>query len=146
LCLFIGPLTECLFDFVSSCASMDMFVLLSWSCRLYTVCVSYDAKFPSTQSWNYLIPSLATLLNLLLAQSTRAKTSMRKSALTLTRRALRSVRLTAVIQALVTLNIVFRLPIIYNGYCPRCYSNLNLVKRHQYFCRSLVWPLTSFFI
>jgi hypothetical protein len=40
LCLFIDPLAEHLPNFVSSCAPMDIFILLSWSCRLYTVCVS----------------------------------------------------------------------------------------------------------
>ncbi|THH11230.1 hypothetical protein EW146_g8121, partial [Bondarzewia mesenterica] len=73
----------------SSRAPSDMFILLSWCCALYTVCIKSDSHFVSSHAWNTLVGSLASLIDLLLNPSTRAKVSMQKSALIRTRRALR---------------------------------------------------------
>lgn len=68
-----------------------MFVLLSWTCHLYSICLQTNPDFTSTQFWRVLTGCLATLLDALLNESTRAKSSMRKGALVRTRRMLRSV-------------------------------------------------------
>jgi len=77
----------------SSYAPADIFVLLSWSCGLYTVCMSCNPRFSSTQCWKALTSALSSLFDLLMAESTGTKASMRKSGLTRVRRALRSVYL-----------------------------------------------------
>ncbi|CCM02945.1 uncharacterized protein FIBRA_05060 [Fibroporia radiculosa] len=76
----------------SSYASADIFVLLSWCCGLYTVCLQCSPDFVTTSSiaWNGLISVIANLVDLVLDDSTRIKPSIRKSALVRTRRALRS--------------------------------------------------------
>lgn len=77
-------------DFSSSYAPSDLFVLLSWSCGLYTVCVKHNPQFTSSNSWKVLIGSMATLLDMV-TESTKAKPALKKGALVRTRRALRSV-------------------------------------------------------
>jgi len=77
-------------DFSSSYAPSDLFVLLSWSCGLYTVSVKHNPQFTSSSSWKVLIGSMATLLDMV-AESTKAKPALKKGALVRTRRALRSV-------------------------------------------------------
>ncbi|KIJ63493.1 hypothetical protein HYDPIDRAFT_175892 [Hydnomerulius pinastri MD-312] len=74
----------------SSYAPADIFVLLNWSCGLYTTCLKSSANFVSSESWSVLIGILAELLDLQLNRSTRMKPTMQKSALVRTRRALRS--------------------------------------------------------
>ncbi|KAH0828924.1 armadillo-type protein [Lanmaoa asiatica] len=74
----------------SSYAAADIFVLLNWSCGLYTTCVSDSPDFSSSDAWRVLTGVLATLLDLQLNPSTRSKHTMQKSALVRTRRALRS--------------------------------------------------------
>ncbi|KAH7908270.1 armadillo-type protein [Hygrophoropsis aurantiaca] len=74
----------------SSYASADIFVLLSWSCGLYTQCLQISPDFSSSDSWPVLVEILAILLDLQLNQSSRTKPTMQKSALVRTRRALRS--------------------------------------------------------
>ena len=74
----------------SSYAAADIFVLLSWSCGLYTTCLSASQDFVSTDSWPVLSGILATLLDIQLSPSTRSKPTMQNSALVRTRRALRS--------------------------------------------------------
>ncbi|KAF8063638.1 armadillo-type protein [Lyophyllum atratum] len=76
-------------SFSSSYASSDLFVLLSWSCGIYTVCAKASPEFSSTNVWRVLVGSMATLLDMLNA-STKAKTSMLQGALVRVRRALRS--------------------------------------------------------
>ncbi|KAF8057458.1 armadillo-type protein [Lyophyllum atratum] len=76
-------------SFSSSYASSDLFVLLSWSCGIYTVCAKASPEFSSTNVWRVLVGSMATLLDMLSA-STKAKTSMLQGALVRVRRALRS--------------------------------------------------------
>lgn len=78
-------------SYISSYASSDIFVLLSWTCHLYSVCLQANPDFTSTQFWRLLTGCLATLLDAILNESTRAKSSMRKGALVRTRRMLRSV-------------------------------------------------------
>ena len=74
----------------SSYAPSDLFVLLSWSCGLYAVCIKHDPHFTSSNSWKGLITSMAILLDII-AESTKAKPALKKGALVRTRRALRSV-------------------------------------------------------
>ena len=74
----------------SSYAPSDLFVLLSWSCGLYTVCLKHNAQFTSSDPWKVLVGSMATLLDMI-AESTIAKPALKKGALVRTRRALRSV-------------------------------------------------------
>ncbi|CAL1711997.1 unnamed protein product [Somion occarium] len=71
-------------------AASDMFVLLSWSCGLYAVCLKTNANFTSTPTWRALIGVMAILVDLLLDKSSHAKPSVRKSTLVRARRALRS--------------------------------------------------------
>ena len=77
-------------QYFSSYAAADIFVLLSWTCGLYTVCLQENPNFTSTQFWRVLVGILATLLDSLLGKTNRVKSSMQKSALVRTRRALRS--------------------------------------------------------
>lgn len=74
----------------SAYAPADLFVLLTWSCGLYTTCLAAAPDFVSSDAWPVLAGILATLLDLLLHPSTRSKPTMQKSALVRTRRALRS--------------------------------------------------------
>ena len=74
----------------SSYAAADLFVLLSWSCGLYTTCLSASPDFASSDAWRVLTGILATLLDLQLNPSTHSKSTMQKSAFVRTRRALRS--------------------------------------------------------
>ncbi|KAF8434348.1 armadillo-type protein [Boletus edulis BED1] len=74
----------------SSYAAADLFVLLNWSCGLYTTCLSANPDVVSSDAWRVLTGILATLLDLLLNPSIRSKPTMQKSALVRTRRALRS--------------------------------------------------------
>ncbi|KAG9312352.1 hypothetical protein JVU11DRAFT_7672 [Chiua virens] len=74
----------------SSYAAADIFVLLSWSCGLYTTCLSASPDFVSSNSWRVLTGTFASLLDLQLNPSTRSKHTLQKSALVRTRRALRS--------------------------------------------------------
>lgn len=78
------------FFFSSSYAAADLFVLLNWSCGLYTTCLAASPDFVSSDGWRALTGIFATLLDLQLAPSTRSKPTMQKSALVRTRRALRS--------------------------------------------------------
>ncbi|KAF8161530.1 armadillo-type protein [Crassisporium funariophilum] len=73
-----------------SYAPSDLFVLLSWSCGLYTICAKHNPQFTSSNSWKLLIGSMAILLDMV-TESTKAKPSLKKGALVRTRRALRSV-------------------------------------------------------
>lgn len=72
-------------------ASTDVFVLLSWCCGIYTVCLQCNPEFPSERSWSPLVSTIAALLNLLLDKATKTKPTVQKSALVRTRRALRTV-------------------------------------------------------
>ncbi|CAA7260345.1 unnamed protein product [Cyclocybe aegerita] len=87
-----------------SYAPSDLFVLLSWSCGLYTTCVKSNPNFASSHSWRALVGSLALLLDMLL-ESTKAKPSMKNGGLVRTRRALRSApgHVTDVIRTLLAL-------------------------------------------
>lgn len=75
----------------SSHAPSDLFVLLSWTCGLYTTCVRSDPDFVESNSWRVVIGSMAMLLDMLLVSSI-AKPSLKHGGLVRTRRALRSVR------------------------------------------------------
>lgn len=84
------PLSSMYPTLSSSYAAADIFVLLSWSCGLYTTCLSASPDFVSSDAWRVLTGVFATLLDLQLSPSTRSKPTMQKSALVRTRRALRS--------------------------------------------------------
>ncbi|KAG6896538.1 hypothetical protein C0992_007574 [Termitomyces sp. T32_za158] len=73
----------------SSYASSDLFVLLSWSCGIYTTCVNTRPEISSTNVWPVLVGSMATLLDMINA-SAKAKQSLVHGALVRVRRALRS--------------------------------------------------------
>ncbi|KAF9012742.1 armadillo-type protein [Cyathus striatus] len=85
-------------------APADLFVLLSWSCGLYTICVKYNPDFPSSNSWKMLVGSMAILLDML-DESSTAKPSLKKGGLVKVRRALRSAgdKIPAVISALLSI-------------------------------------------
>ncbi|KAH9925947.1 ARM repeat-containing protein [Epithele typhae] len=73
----------------SSCAAADIFVLLSWSCGLYVICLDCDPEFPTSRAWPVLLAIMACLVDMLLDPTTPGKKSIHKSALVRTRRALR---------------------------------------------------------
>lgn len=75
----------------SSYAPSDIFVLLSWSCGLYTTCVRDNPNFVRSGSWQALVDSMAILLDMLLSSS-NAKPSLKHGGLLRIRRAMRSVR------------------------------------------------------
>jgi len=77
----------------SSYAPADLFVLLSWCCGIYAICVKENGQFSSTSSFKALVGSIALLLDMVL-ESSKAKETLKKGALTRTRRALRSVSAT----------------------------------------------------
>ncbi|KAG5725284.1 Translational activator gcn1 [Termitomyces sp. T112] len=89
----------------SSYASSDLFVLLSWSCEIYTICVNTSPEFPSTNIWRVLVGSMATLLDMINA-SAKAKQSLLHGALVRIRRALRSAgeRIPTLIKTLLTIS------------------------------------------
>ena len=74
----------------SSCAPSDIFVLLSWSSRLYATCIGNNPNFIESDPWRALIGSMTLLLDMLLS-SLNAKPSLKHGGLVRTRRALRSV-------------------------------------------------------
>ena len=74
----------------SSYAPSDLFVLLSWCCGLYTVCIKHNPYFTSSTSWSALVGSLASVLDMI-SESSKAKPALKHGALVRTRRALRSV-------------------------------------------------------
>ncbi|KAH9175038.1 ARM repeat-containing protein [Lactarius sanguifluus] len=74
----------------NSHAPTEAFSLLCWCCGLYAVVVRHSPDFPSSVSWVSLVTFMAPLLDILLQSSTRAKSSVQKSAIVRTRRALRS--------------------------------------------------------
>ena len=86
-----------IFHYVLECtmpsahAAADMFVLLSWCCGLYVTCLECSPDFPSNRAWPVLLGIMASLVDMVLDPSTRAKKSLQKSALVRTRRALRHV-------------------------------------------------------
>ncbi|PCH35750.1 ARM repeat-containing protein [Wolfiporia cocos MD-104 SS10] len=82
----VGQIAKC----ASAHAAVDMFVLLEWCCGLYTVCLKCNPEFTSTPSWSALIGIMAQLTDMLFNPLTRAKSSIQKSALSRTRRTLRS--------------------------------------------------------
>ncbi|KAK2463021.1 hypothetical protein APHAL10511_004676 [Amanita phalloides] len=73
----------------SSYAVADIFVLLSWSCGIYTICVESDNNFITSNPWRSLTVSMAALLDVIFG-SGQAKCSLQKGALVRVRRALRS--------------------------------------------------------
>ena len=79
------------FRLLSSYAPSDIYVLLSWACGLYTVCVKHNSDFITSNYWRVLVGSMALLVDMLM-ESTQAKPSLKHGGLVLTRRALRSVR------------------------------------------------------
>jgi hypothetical protein len=101
----------------SSHAPTDFFSLLCWCCGLYTVVIHYPSISSSSPPWTSLTAIMTTLLDLLLQPSTRAKPSVRKSAVVRTRRALRSVNMTFVFlgQALIFFQSPTHLPYVMNA-------------------------------
>ncbi|KDQ56445.1 hypothetical protein JAAARDRAFT_36597 [Jaapia argillacea MUCL 33604] len=74
----------------SSYAAADIFVLSSWSCGIYTVCLENNPDFTTSRAWDILVGVMAVLLDIILGPSTHAKSSLKHGALVRTRRALRS--------------------------------------------------------
>lgn len=75
----------------SAYPAADKLVLLSWLCEIYSVGLKYNAGLTSEPSWTPLVSAIAVLLDLILDDTTKIKSSVRKSALVRTRRALRLV-------------------------------------------------------
>lgn len=93
-------------DFLcSSHAPSNLFVLLSWSCGLYTTCVKCDPDFSASNSFRVLVGSMAFLLDML-SESSMVKPSMKRGAVVRVRRALRSAgdKVHKVIEALLALS------------------------------------------
>ncbi|KAH9007605.1 ARM repeat-containing protein [Lactarius deliciosus] len=86
----IGNEVERIVGRPNSHAPTEAFSLLCWCCGLYAVVVRHSPDFPSSVSWISLVTFMAPLLDILLQSSTRAKSSVQKSAIVRTRRALRS--------------------------------------------------------
>ncbi|KAG2015263.1 translational activator GCN1 [Coprinopsis cinerea AmutBmut pab1-1] len=86
----------------NSYAPSNLFVLLSWSCGLYTTCTKHNPEFPSSPSFRVLVGSMAFLLDML-TESTLAKPSLKQGGLVRTRRALRSSGLPIVPKVIETL-------------------------------------------
>ena len=99
----------------SSYAAADLFVLLSWSCGLYTTCLSASPDFASSDAWRVLTGILATLLDLQLNPSIHSKPTMQKSAPVRTRRALRSAQkhLHLLVSTLVSQAKSSQIPLVY---------------------------------
>ncbi|KAG6815376.1 hypothetical protein H0H93_009993, partial [Arthromyces matolae] len=99
-------------DSPSSYASSDLFVLLSWSCGIYTVCTAANSEFSSTNTWRVLVGSMGTLLDMISA-STKAKPSLLEGALVRVRRALRSAgdKIPAVISTLLAISKSSQFPL-----------------------------------
>ena len=73
----------------SSYAPSTLFVLLGWSCGLYTVCAKNNPDFATSNPLRALIGSMAFLLDML-TDSSVAKPSLKHGGLVRVRRALRS--------------------------------------------------------
>ncbi|TCD64479.1 translational activator of GCN4 [Steccherinum ochraceum] len=71
-------------------SSADPFILLSWCCALYPVCLQTTPDFTASKSWTSLITTWAILLDSILDENTNSKRSVKKSSLVRTRAALRS--------------------------------------------------------
>ncbi|KAF7965509.1 hypothetical protein HWV62_43100 [Athelia sp. TMB] len=71
-------------------AAADVFVLLSWSCGIYTTVLRISPTFTSSTLWRVLLVTMGTLFDVIRGSSTQAKPTLQKGALTRTRRALRS--------------------------------------------------------
>lgn len=79
----------CTYQDHSSYAPSNLFVLLSWSCGLYTTCTKHNAEFPSANAFRALVGSMAFLLDLV-SESTIAKPSLKHGSVVRVRRALRA--------------------------------------------------------
>ncbi|GLB43526.1 putative ARM repeat-containing protein [Lyophyllum shimeji] len=96
----------------SSYAPSDLFVLLSWSCVIYTVCLQAGPDFSATNAWRLLVGSMAMLLDMLSA-STKARPAVLRGALVRVRRALRSApgKLPTLISTLVAISKASQFPL-----------------------------------
>ncbi|KIK62847.1 hypothetical protein GYMLUDRAFT_242480 [Collybiopsis luxurians FD-317 M1] len=73
----------------NSYAPSDLFVLLSWCCGIYAVCLETNKNFTQESSYKSIVGSMAVLLDMI-SDSDRAKPSLKTGALVRVRRALRS--------------------------------------------------------
>ncbi|KAF9266994.1 ARM repeat-containing protein [Marasmius fiardii PR-910] len=98
----------------SSYAPSNLYVLLSWSCRLYTVCIETNPTFTDSQLWTSVLTSMATLLDML-SSSQQAKTSLKNGGIVLVRRALRSAndKIPTVLSTLISLTKTGHFPLRY---------------------------------
>ena len=74
-----------------SSSAANRFVLLRWSCVIYSKGVKKSSVKIDTAEWKALIESLALLYDSLLNEDMHAKNALRKTAVLCARRALRSV-------------------------------------------------------
>ncbi|KDQ20094.1 hypothetical protein BOTBODRAFT_101949 [Botryobasidium botryosum FD-172 SS1] len=70
-------------------ALSNQYVLLTWMCSLYGVCLALDSSFTSRPVWTSTVRVLATLLDSILGADSKSKGSIQKSATVITRRAVR---------------------------------------------------------
>lgn len=77
-------------NYTSALAGSSLFVLLSWCCGIYTVCIKTNPMFTDTQSFGVLVRIISILLDMLL-DSDQNKPSMKTGAVARVRRALRVV-------------------------------------------------------
>ncbi|KAJ7600549.1 armadillo-type protein [Mycena floridula] len=73
----------------SSYAPADIFVLLNWSCGLYSVCLATNPTFVESNAWPMLVTTMARLFDMI-QDSTQAKASLKSGGLMRVRRVLRS--------------------------------------------------------
>ncbi|KAF8883249.1 armadillo-type protein [Infundibulicybe gibba] len=73
----------------SSYAPSDIFVLLSWTCGIFTTCMKANPGFPLTPSWRLIVVTMALLFDMI-QDSDQVKPALKHSALVRTRRSLRS--------------------------------------------------------
>ncbi|KAF5388937.1 hypothetical protein D9757_005117 [Collybiopsis confluens] len=73
----------------NSFAPSDLFVLLSWCCGIYAVCLEANPTFTQESSYKSIVGSIAVLLDMI-SESNRSKSSLKSGALVRVRRVLRS--------------------------------------------------------
>lgn len=127
----------------SSYAPSDLFVLLSWSCGLYTVCLKHNSQFTSSDPWKVLVGSMATLLDMI-AESTKAKPALKKGALVRTRRAIRSVWSNSAFLVQVIHFPYRRVTKFLSWSVPFCQLR-NQFKHHCVWCPYLMLPLAFWY-
>ncbi|KAF9232420.1 hypothetical protein BU15DRAFT_67476 [Melanogaster broomeanus] len=149
-----------------SAQATEIFLLLNWTCSLYTTYLGSSANLVASDSWHVLIGILSALLDMQLNRSTRKRPTLQNSALVPTRRALRfaPALLPIIMAALVTQAKAARTPLAYisllstavdvtirlkismtslSGKCPNLSSNPIVRTGALAFCKVLLTKVPS---